>query len=126
MITLSVAQVKWLHALLLAETGGLAGVRDERLLESALFAPFQTMFGEELYASMEEQAAQMAYALIKNHAFVDGNKSVGMLAMLTFLELNGIILDADDADIIQLGFSVAEGSVDKAGLLNWILAHKPD
>ncbi|MGI6696989.1 MAG: type II toxin-antitoxin system death-on-curing family toxin [Christensenellales bacterium] len=121
---LSTEQVKNLHAMLIARTGGLGGVRDIGLLESALHAPFQTMYGQPLVGSIEEQAAYLGYALIKNHAFIDGNKRIGMLVMLTFLELNGVVLTAQDNDIIAAGFGVASDDMDRQELLAWIKKHR--
>lgn len=65
------------------------GIRDGNLLDSAVNAPFQTYGGEYLYKSLESKAARLGYFLIKNHPFVDGNKRIGMLAMMVFPELNG-------------------------------------
>ena len=65
-------------------------MRDFGLLESALESAYATFDGQELYPSKEEKGARLGYALISNHAFVDGNKRIGMYVMLTFLEVNGI------------------------------------
>lgn len=118
---LSAEQIKLLHKMLLDETGGLDGIRDENLFDSAINAPFQTFDGKQLYATIEQKAARLGFALIADHAFNDGNKRIGVLAMLTFLELNGIVIDASDDELIAIGLSVAEGSMDDKDLLKWIL-----
>lgn len=113
-----------LHQLVAQESGGDPGVRDEALLESALAAAFQTFGGKDLHPTKEEKAAALGHALISNHAFVDGNKRIGMLVMLSFLETNGVPLRATDADIAAAGLAVAAGTMDRQGLLDWILARR--
>lgn len=68
-------------------------------------------------------AAKLVYFLIKNHAFIDGNKRIGILVMITFLELNGIELKVNDEDLIELGYGIAENSITEKEILDWILAH---
>lgn len=97
---LSIPQIVMMHSALIRETGGMDGIRDENLLDSAVNAPFQTFAGEYVYKSLEAKAARLGYSLIKNHPFADGNKRIGMLAMLVFLEMNGIELTCTDQDII--------------------------
>lgn len=116
-------QVVHIHRLLIRETGGSEGIRDEGLLESALNAPFQTFDGEELYKTVQSKAAKLGYYLIKNHPFIDGNKRIGILVFIVYLELNGIEITATDDELIQLGLGLAEGSVTDKEFLNWILAH---
>ena len=79
MIKLSKEKVMLLHEMLAKQTGGSTGIRDTDLLESALESAYQTFGGVELYPSVEEKGAWLGYALISNHAFVDGNKRIGML-----------------------------------------------
>ena len=92
MIILTKEQIISMHELLIERTGGLNGVKDYGLLESAINNPFQTFMGKELYPTIQRKAANLCYSLINNHAFNDGNKRIGILAMLTFLELNGMQL----------------------------------
>ncbi len=87
MITLSKKQVILLHAQLIAETGGSEGVRDEGLLESALYAPFQSFGDRDVYPSIQQKAARLGIGLTKNHAFVDRNKRIGHMPCLFFLHL---------------------------------------
>ena len=102
--------------------GGLDGIRDKGLLDSAVNAPFQT-FGEELYRSTEAKAARLGFSLIKNHPFIDGNKRIGILAMITFLELNGISIDYTDDNLIEIGLDLAAGKMAYEQLLVWIIDH---
>ena len=92
MIKFSEEKVLLLHKLITAETGGDPNVRDVALLNSALESAFATFDGEELYPTKEEKGARLGFSLISNHAFVDGNKRIGMYVLLTFLEVNGIKL----------------------------------
>ena len=117
-------KVKLLHQLMAQATGGSVGVRDEGLLESAIEGAFATFDGVELYPSKEEKAAKLGYSLISNHAFVDGNKRIGVYVMLSFLELNGIHIEAADEDVVSLGLGVAEGSMEQKDILDWIHKHK--
>ena len=118
---LSVECIKQIHHLMIEETGGMDGVRDEGLLESAVNAPFQTFDDVPLYKTIEAKAARLGYSLINNHAFIDGNKRTGMMAMLLFLELNGAGKDYTDEEIIRVGLALADGSMDDKALLDWIL-----
>ena len=105
-------------------TGGSIGVRDEGQLDSAIESAFATFDGIELYTSKEEKAAKLGYSLISNHAFIDGNKRIGVYVMLSFLELNGIHMDASDRDVIELGLGVASGSMRQEDVLTWIKEHR--
>ncbi len=80
-----------MHSLLIQETGGIHGIRDEGLLDSALNAPFQNFDGEDLYRTIQAKAARLGFTLIKNHPFVDGNKRIGILAILVFSKLMVLI-----------------------------------
>ena len=121
MITLSQEQIRRLHEKLLEATGGLSGIRDEDMLDSALSAAFQTFGGVEFYPSMAAKIARLAYGLVCNHPFVDGNKRIGTYVMLVLLELNHIEVDFTDDDIIHIGLELANGNMSDAQLLNLIL-----
>ncbi|MDY6367336.1 MAG: type II toxin-antitoxin system death-on-curing family toxin [Clostridia bacterium] len=117
-------KVLLLQQLIIESSGGTAGIRDFSLLDSALNACFQTFGNVELYPSKEEKGARLGFNLVSNHAFVDGNKRIGVLVMLSFLELNGIKLHFTDEELISVGLSLADGSMKYDGLLSWINAHK--
>ena len=123
MIRLTKQQVIMLHQEVIAQSGGSPEIRDEGLLDSALNAPFQTFAGMELYPTIIDKAAHLGYSLIKNHAFVDGNKRIGTHVMLAFLMLNGIDVDYEDEELIQLILGVAAGKISSEQLLAWLQAH---
>lgn len=124
MIKFSKEKVMLLHQLVAEETGGSIGVRDEGLLESALEAAFAGFGDKEFYPSKEEKGARLGYTLISNHAFVDGNKRIGMYVMLTFLEVNGVRLDCTNEEIVEVGLAVAGGTMGYEALLEWVIEHK--
>ena len=124
MIKFSKEKVLLLHQLIAQETGGSIGVRDEGLLESAIEAAFSGFGGQEFYSTKEEKGACLGYHLISNHAFVDGNKRIGMYVMLTFLEVNGIHMDCTNEDVATVGLAIASGSMDYASLLDWVRQHR--
>lgn len=116
-------QVILLHKDLIAVSGGSDEIRDDGLLDSALNAPFQTFSGTELYPSLLEKAARLGYGLIKNHPFVDENKRIGTHTMLVFLMLNGIEIQYQDEELIQLILGIASGMYDDRQLLVWLQQH---
>ena len=116
-------QILLLHKTLIEKFGGVSGVRDENLLDSAIYAPFQTFGENELYPTSVEKSARLAFGLIKNHPFIDGNKRIGTHAMLTFLELNNVFIEYAEEDLLEIIFRVAEGSCDYSDLLQWIKNH---
>ena len=124
MIRFSEEKVLLLHQLMVAETGGSNELRDIGLLDSALEGIFQTFGGEELYPTKEEKGARLDYTLISNHAFVDGNKHIGMYVMLTFLEVNGIHMDCTNEDVVEAGLGVASGEMNYEELLVWVKTHR--
>ena len=124
MIKFSKDKVLLLHKLIAQETGGSIGVRDDGLLESALEAAFSGFGDKEFYPTKEEKGARLGYNLISNHAFVDGNKRIGMYVMLTFLEVNGIHMDCTNDDVAETGLAVASGKMDYDALLQWVRDHR--
>ena len=124
MIQFSREKVLLLHQLITQETGGDPNLRDITLLDSALMSAFATFDGKELYPSKEEKGAKIGFSLISNHAFVDGNKRIGMYVLLTFLEINGIRIDPSSDDVARVGLAVAAGSMNYEDLLSWILENK--
>ena len=124
MIKFSREKVLLLHKILAEATGGAVGVRDEGLLDSALEGAFAGFGDREFYPSKEEKGARLGYTLISNHAFVDGNKRIGVYVMLSFLEMNGIRISCTDEELVHIGLSVADGSMSYEQLLQWVLDHK--
>ena len=121
MIKLTKDNILTLYKIMVDNTGGTIGIRDTSLLESALNAPFQTFGDEELYPSIIEKASRLCYGLIKNHPFIDGNKRIGVYAMLVFLELNNFNLNFSDEEIINIALKTADSTYsyeDILGILN--------
>ena len=124
MIKFSKEKVLLLHQIMAEATGGSIGVRDEALLESALESAFSGYGDKEFYPTKEEKGARLGYSLISNHAFVDGNKRIGVYVMLSFLEMNGIRIHCTDEELIHIGLAVADGSMNYEELLDWVLQHE--
>ena len=123
MILLSVDEIIALHSRLIAKTGGSDGLRDRGLLESAVYSASSSFGDQEAYPSVEEKSARLMFSLTNNHAFVDGNKRIGVLIMLMTLRLNDISLRYTQAELIRLSLSVADGKAAYAQILQWIKAH---
>lgn len=124
MIKFSQEKVLLLHKLITEETGGDPNIRDTALLNSALESAFATFGGKELYPTKEEKGARIGYSLISNHAFVDGNKRIGIYVLLTFLETNGIKIRPTNEDVARVGLAVASGEMKYEELLNWIIENE--
>jgi death on curing protein len=107
------------HDRLLALHGGLPGLRDRGLLESALARPRQHYSYSEGIDAIE-MAALYTAGVVQNHPFVDGNKRAGFLAGVMFLELNGLFFDASQEDVIQAVLALAAGDIDEAGYAAWL------
>lgn len=107
-----------IHGELVAEHGGIPGVRDAGLLSSALAHPQnRAAHGEP---SVFDLAAAYAFGIIRNHPFVDGNKRTGFLAAYVFLDLNGWELKAPEAEAVAAVLSLAAGEMDEAGFSTWL------
>jgi death on curing protein len=107
-----------IHEMMLAQHGGLAGVRDEGLLESALSKP-QHLFA---YSSptLAEMAASYAAGIILNHPFLDGNKRTGFMVAATFLELNGMEFTATEVSVLEMTLALASGKLKQAAYAEWL------
>jgi len=110
-----------IHDLLLAQHGGLAGVRDDGLLESALAKP-QNRFAYES-PTLAEMAAGYAAGIIRNHPFLDGNKRTGFMLAVTFLELNGLRFTATEESVVERTVALASKAITEAAYAAWIKAN---
>ncbi len=126
MIRLTSDKVLALHRMMTDATGGDPNVRDLGLLDSALESAFLTFCGQDLYPTIAEKGARLGYALIANHAFVDGNKRIGIFAMLIFLEINGVSLSPSNDEVARVGLAVAAGTMKYEQLLEWVLCQQRD
>jgi len=123
MIGLNRDQIIKLHEAIYERYGGDVGVLNDGMLDSALQAPFQTFGGEELIPDTKEKIVRLAFGLIKNHAFRDGNKRIGALVLLTLLELNGYMVKATNAEFADIIMGVASSEKDEKDLLEWVEVH---
>lgn len=123
MIQLTTNQIKKIHSSLIAATGGSDGVRDAGMLESAAAAPFQTFGGESIYPDLLQKAARLGCSLVSNHPFVDGNKRIGVHAMLVFLALNDVEIKYTQAELIGIGMSLAQSTLTFEELFKWLCDH---
>ena len=117
-------QILLLHRSLIRETGGSEGLRDEGLLESALETPFQSFAETDAYPSIQQKAARLGFGLIRNHAFIDGNKRIGAHAMLVFLSLNGIELTYTQSELSDIILAVAAGEQSFDDMVRWVIEHQ--
>lgn len=124
MIFFEFEQVIKLHSSLIAKTGGMDGIRDENLLDSALKSPFQTFDGNELYPDIFDKASQLCYSLVENHPFADGNKRIGVHLTLLFLKINNENIEYSQAELIDFGLNIASGKMNKDDIKAWFLTHR--
>lgn len=104
------------------EHGGLAGLRDENALESALARPRQQWhYGKR--SDLPTLAAAYGFGLGRNHPYRDGNKRVAFVVMVVFLELNGLMFDAQEAEVVTVMLQVADGHLAETQLADWIRGH---
>ncbi len=120
---LTIAEVLYLHRMVIAQSGGSSGIRDLGGLESAIAQPQATFAGSDLYPGVAEKPTALCFSLVLNHPFVDGNKRVGHAAMETFLVLNGFDLSAPVSEQEELILALAGGSLSREGLLRWVDVH---
>ncbi len=113
-VFLALDEVLALHADQIERYGGRPGIRAVALLLSALAVPASAFGSEFLHGSLHEMAAAYLFHLVRNHPFVDGNKRAGLIAMLAFLGLNALRLQADPDELTKLVVGVAEGKITKA------------
>jgi death on curing protein len=113
--------VEAFHGEQLAEFGGLAGLRDEGALESALARPMNLAAYEE--PSLFELAAAYAFGIARNHPFVDGNKRTALVASFAFLELNGVTVNAREEDAVVAFVGLAAGKLSQKELSSWLESH---
>lgn len=123
MITLTKDQIIMLHEAIYKRYGGDVGVLNDGMLNSALQAPFQTFGGEELYPETKDKIIRLAYGLIKNHSFRDGNKRIGALVLLVLLEINGYHVNASNEEFADIIMGIAASEKDDEDLKKWVEEH---
>ena len=123
MIYLTREEILRFHERLIEQYGGLHGIRDENLLDSALSVPFQSFGDFEFYPTVLEKAVRLCFGLVENHPFIDGNKRVGAMALLTTLNINNISLRTDSDELSKVTLSLSSGKIDYEDLLRWVREH---
>ena len=112
-----------IHADLIGRYGGLAGVRDFNLLESALAQPQVTLGGKYAHKTLRDKAAAYGFHVCKNHPFIDGNKRIAFTLMDIFLQMNRWEITAPEKDAYMMMMQLADGRLSKAGLSKWLKDH---
>ena len=123
MRVLTLGEVLELHRRILATSGGASGVRDLQIIASAVAQQEVSVAGVDAYPTMVEKAAALAFSLVGNHGFVDGNKRVGHAAMEVLLMLNGVEIAASVDEQERLMLRLAENKVTRAELVTWLHAN---
>ena len=120
---ISLDQVLILHEDAIEDTGGEIGIRDIALLESAVWVIYQTFGGNDLFPSIHEKAARLAFGIAMNHPFVDGNKRTAAGAMLALLIINDVSIAYTQQELSSLFLCLAKGESCYEDILAWIHAH---
>ena len=116
-------QILYLHQEIMERSGSGAGVRDQGLLESAVYRPQVSFGGEDLYPDLFSKAAALGHSIIKNHPFVDGNKRTGFEAMPLLLRLNGYDIRASVDVKFNFVLAIAEGKLKEQAIADWLKHH---
>lgn len=109
-----------IHYKMIERTGGLHGLRDEGMLNSAVHSIYQTFNGRELYPTIVEKASRLCFLLSMNHPFYDGNKRISMHILALFLRLHDFEYQPSIRDVIRVGFAIANHELDYVSLLQWV------
>lgn len=120
---LTTKDVLLLHNLAIEKSGGLHGLRDLGLLESAVARPQATFGGEDLYPTLFLKAGAITHSLLRNHPFIDGNKRTAMFATMTFLELNGYTFIAKQKEVVQFALKVENEKLSVEEISQWLEKH---
>ena len=107
-----------IHEMMLAQHGGLAGVRDQSVLLSALARPQQRFAYRQ--ASIPALAAGYAFGIVRNHPFVDGNKRTGFMVAVTFLAVNGWTFEASEESVVERTVALASGAINEQDYASWL------
>ena len=116
-------QVLYLYQQIIAQSGGTIGLRDEGLLESAVYRPQASFGGQDLYPDLFSKVAALGHSIISNHPFVDGNKRVGFEAMRLMLRLNGYDLHASLEAKFDVVMDIAKGKLTEQTMADWLKQH---
>ncbi|OGG12627.1 hypothetical protein A2875_05450 [Candidatus Gottesmanbacteria bacterium RIFCSPHIGHO2_01_FULL_46_14] len=123
---LSTEDVLLLHHLSIEKSGGSHGLRDLGLLDAAVHRPQATFSGLDLYPTIFNKAGALCHSLIKNHAFVDGNKRTSLLSAMTFLELNGCKFTCGQEELVSFGLKIDNENISAEGIASWLKSHSKE
>lgn len=124
MDSINLEQVIRYHQKLIRSTGGSKGIRNKDLIDSAINRGISTYGGEDLYKTDIDKIAAITHSLIRNHGFVDGNKRIGIAAMLLLLRINNIKINYSQQELIDLGIGIADSKVQYEDIVIWIEKHQ--
>ncbi|MBI3319882.1 MAG: type II toxin-antitoxin system death-on-curing family toxin [Candidatus Omnitrophica bacterium] len=116
-------QILYLYQQLIQRTGGTVGLRDQGLLEAAVYRPRASFGGHDLYPDLLSKVAALGHSLISNHPFVDGNKRVGFEAMRLMLRLNGYDLRVSADAAFDKVLKIANGTLTEQEIADWLKPH---
>ena len=116
-------QVLYLYQQIIQQSGGTIGLRDEGLLESAIYRPQASFGGQDLYPDLFSKAAALEHSIISNHPFVDGNKRIGFEAMRLMLRLNGYDIHASLESKFGFVMEIAKGKLAEQAIADWLKRH---
>ncbi len=123
MKTITLEQVQVFHTKLINRTGGLDGVKDMGLVQSALERHKATFDGVDLYPTIIDKIAVTTVSLVRNHGFLDGNKRIGVSVMVLLMKMNNIEVGYTQNELIELGLGLASNSLDEQHVIEWIKNH---
>lgn len=119
----TIEQVLIFHDILIERFGGSKGIRDIKMLESAIFRSQMTFDGDELYPTAYKKAASLTHSIINNHPFVDGNKRTGIYTGIFFLKRNGYNLDIKKGEITKFAINIAKDKISIKTISEWFKDH---
>lgn len=123
MIWITADDVIAIHSRVIEKSGGLDGLRDRDILESAISAPLQSFGGKELFPTDLQKIARVGFGLAANHTFLDGNKRIGAMVVQLLLKWNGYALHLQQGELADMFIAIADGSAKEEDLLRWIERH---
>lgn len=117
---INIELVIFFHDILIDEFGGLKGIRDQHALKSAIERPYSTFDEKDLYPSLFDKTAALVESLVKNHAFIDGNKRIGYVILRFFLLENGYDVNATQTEKFNFIIEISKGNINFEEIKNWI------
>ncbi|MEK7101451.1 MAG: type II toxin-antitoxin system death-on-curing family toxin [Patescibacteria group bacterium] len=123
MISFTLKQILAVHERAIQKYGGSSGIRDTGMLQSAIYRPFATFDGQDLYPDIYLKAGALIQSIVKNHPFIDGNKRTAFITTYNFLALNGIKITTGKREIVKFMVSVANKNLSVDEISSWLKSH---